>query len=113
MPKHSDIVQQTIDRSIQISKDMRKAYEKEMKAKAKLPKVKSPSVVQEFIKEHQKELTPAEKGKLTKEKKKAKAQAAEKLKLKQTATEAFLQKKALQTKRMKEALAVGRSPSDL
>ena len=115
MPKYSDIVQQTIARSIQISKDMRKAYEKELKVRAKEAKqqLKIPSVVQEFEKEHKKELTPAEKGKRTKAKKKRLAIQAADLAAKKEAGKAFIIKKTARTKHLKEALASGRSPSDL
>ncbi len=104
MNKHSDIVQQTIDKSKEISRDMRKAYEKQQKELAKKKKIKPSSVVDDFIKDHTKELTPAEKGKLTKEKNKAKKLIAEQTKRDKEALVQYQLRKVEKHKRIQEAL---------
>jgi len=104
MNKHSDIVQQTIDKSKQISRDMRKAYEKKQKELAKKKKIKPSSVVDDFIKDHTKELTPAEKAKRTKAKNKAKKLIAEQTKRDKEALAKYQLRKVEKHKRIQEAL---------
>lgn len=105
-------MQDVIDRSHKISIEMRKKYEKELKKKKKEnKKLKSSSYVDDFIKDHAKELTPAEKGKLTKAKNKAIKENADKIAREKESMERWTIEKNLREKAYKEALEIGSSKS--
>ena len=110
-------MEDTIQRSHQISKDMRKAYEKKLKKqKKKAEKFEKKSVVDEFIKDQESKkpkLTPAEKAKRTKAKKKAQQESAEKIAREKERTAKWIEQKHEKTKAFKEALAIGSGKSSL
>lgn len=109
MNKQSQIVTDTINRSTDISKKMRKEALKKMATQRKA--FKPSSIVDDFIKEHKKVLTPAEKAKATKAKNKAQKLDKARLAREHAAMEKWQIEKKIQQKAFTEALTAGSRPS--
>lgn len=80
MPKHSQIFSDIIEQEKAITKKMQKVANKKQKEENQRKMAEKPkhSIVDEFAARHQKPITPAEKGAMTKAKKKAQKIWAEK-----------------------------------